>query len=226
METTLHRQLKEHYAGKQAKVEVVIGDYRIDAVVDNVLVEVQQSGLSAIRRKIGVLLEKFPDYNVLVVKPIIQRKMLVKLDGKEGEVISKRRSPKRGTPLDIFNDMIHFMKVFPHPRLTIEAPLVEIEEWRYPGHGKRRRRRESDFQVADQQLVEMVGEFHLRSARDLAEMVDCRLPAPFDTADLAEGLEIRRHLARRIAYCLREAGEFIEVGKKGNARLYESAKAA
>ncbi len=43
----------------------------------------------------------------------------------------KRLSPKRGTILDLFDDLVHFMRVFPHKRLTLEVPLVDIEEWRY-----------------------------------------------------------------------------------------------
>ena len=30
---------------------------------------------------------------------------------------------------------VHFTRVFPHRRLTLEVVLIEIEEWRYPGHG-------------------------------------------------------------------------------------------
>ena len=41
--------------------------------------------------------------------------------------------------LDLFEELVHFTRVFPHPRLTLEVVLVEIEEWRYPGHGRRRR---------------------------------------------------------------------------------------
>ena len=43
------------------------------------------------------------------------------------------------TYTDLFDDLVHFTRVFPHRRLTLEVPLVDIEEWRYPGHGRRRR---------------------------------------------------------------------------------------
>ena len=72
---------------------------------------------------------------------------------KDGPVASRRLSPKRGTLLDLFHELVYFTRAFPHPNLTIEAVLVEIEEWRYPGHGRRRRWRKNDFVVADQRLV-------------------------------------------------------------------------
>jgi len=53
--------------------------------------------------------------------------------------VSRRWSPKRGAAVDIFDDLVHFTRAFPHKRLTLEVPLVEVEELRYPGHGRRRR---------------------------------------------------------------------------------------
>ena len=77
METSLHRQLKAHYAAKAGQQEVVCGDYRIDAVRRGQLIEIQHGSLAAIRNKIARLLE---DNRVKVVKPIVAKKYLVKLD--------------------------------------------------------------------------------------------------------------------------------------------------
>ena len=63
-----------------------------------------------------------------------------------GKIVCRaRRSPKRGKLFDLFHELVYFTKVFPHPRLTIEAVLVDVEEHRYPGHGRRRRWRRNDF---------------------------------------------------------------------------------
>ena len=122
--------------------------------------------------------------------------------------------------LDLFDELIHFTRVFPHPRLTLEVPLVEVEEWRYPGHGRRRRHRDGDFQVEDQKLVEIRSQHTLHSIADLAALIACPLPQPFHTAHLAAGLEIPRWLAQRIAYCLHKTGAARQVGKERNAWLY------
>lgn len=226
METSLHRELKDLYATGRSKLEVPFGDYRIDVVTGRGrLVEIQHGSLSSIRDKIGKLVD---DHSVLVVKPIVARKVLVKQDAKGGEVISRRLSPKRGSILNLFDEMVYFTRVFPHKRLTLEVPLVEIEEWRYPGHGRRRRRRENDFQVEDQRLVCVRETHRLRTARDLAGLVCDRLnsgplPQPFHTGHLAESLQVRRWIAQRIAYCLRKMGAVRQVGKSGNSCLYEFA---
>ena len=136
MESSLHRQLKEHYAGDAAELEVKLGDYRIDAVVGDQLIEIQHGSLAAIRQKVKSLLR---DHCVTVIKPIIRRKRIIKQKSRNGPVTSQRWSPKRGVPLNLFDDLVYFTSVFPHANLTLETPLVEIEELRYPGHGRRRR---------------------------------------------------------------------------------------
>ena len=49
METSLHRQLKEKYASGDAAQEVTWGDYRIDVVSEDQLIEIQHGSLAAIR---------------------------------------------------------------------------------------------------------------------------------------------------------------------------------
>jgi len=218
VETSLHRQLKERYADDQKQVEVRLGDYRIDAIAGDKLVEIQHGSLAAIRDKIQKLVQ---EHDVLLVKPVVAVKHLVKLREKDGPVVERRRSPKRGRLLDIFDELVYFTRVFPHPRLTLEVPLVEVEEHRYPGHGRRRRRRKRDHVSADQLLLDVTDVHQFSTADDLARLVPAdELPSPFHTGHLAEAMELDRWIAQRIAYCFRKMGTTNEVGKKGNALLY------
>jgi len=218
METTLHRQLKDRYATEGALVEQRLGRFRIDVLQPHQLVEIQLAPLAAIRDKIAALLKK---HRVLVVKPIIVRKHLVKRHRAGGRVVSRRRSPKQGTLLDVFEELVHFTRVFPHRRLTLEVLLVEIEEWRCPGHGRRRWRRDNDHQVEDQRLIDVLGIHMFHTAVDLCQMLPPDLPQPFHTGHLAEQLGVARWIAQRMAYCLRETGAIQSVGKLCGARLYE-----
>ena len=205
METSLHRQLKEIYADESSELEVPIDRFRIDVVRGGQLIEIQHGSLSAIHKKTVRLLK---DHKVLVVKPIVARKQIVNLSRKGGRVLSRRMSPKRGTITHVFDELVHFTSAFPHRNLTLEVPLISIEEWRYPGHGRRRRWRERDHQVEDQQLVDIRETYRFEKADDLNAILPERLPSPFHTGHLAEAMNVKRWVAQRVAYCCRNAGLF------------------
>ena len=218
METSLHRQLKQQYACGGAAQEVKLGAFRIDVVNPDQLVEIQHGSLAAIRDKVAHLLA---EHRVLIVKPIIARKRIIQLKRRGGAVVSQRWSPKRGTPLDLFGELVHFTRVFPHANLTLEVPLVEVEERRFPGHGRKRWRHADDRQVEDVCLVEVGEVYRFSTANDLLQLLPSRLPQPFHTGHLAEQLNVQHFVAQRIAYCMRQTGAVTEVGKRGNTRLYQ-----
>ena len=222
METSLHRDLKRMYCDQDVQFEVVLGAHRIDVVAGGRLIEIQLGSLAAIRDKIRILVE---DHRVLVVKPIIVQKLLVKRASKDGPVTERRKSPKRGTILDLFDELTHFTRTFPHKNLTLDVPLIDIEEWRYPGHGRRRRWRQDDYQVEDQKLIAVHDTHRFHTATDVAQLITCKLPRQFHSGQLAESLQVPRFNAQRIAYCLRQTGAVCVVGKHGNTRLYQFVRA-
>lgn len=218
METSLHRQLKTFYATDDQK-EVTLDRYRIDAIDElGRLVEVQCAGLSAIRDKIKRLVKS---HDVVVVKPIIMRKVLVKRKRKKGKIVSRRRSPKQGNVLDLFEDLVHFCNVFPHERLTLELAVVEIEEHRLPPLKRRWRQR---YRVEDRVLLEVLDRVQLVHATDLNNLFPTGLPTgPFTTAELAKQIGEPRWVAQKIAYCLRKTGAVDVLGKQRNAIVYQEA---
>lgn len=222
METSLHRQLKALYAGPDSEQEVRLGPFRIDAVVDGLLVEIQYGSLGAIREKVRTLLA---DHRVLIVKPLAARKVLVTRQSPAGKILTRRFSPKRETLLSLFEDFVHFRDVFPHPNLALEVLLTEQEEHRVPPKSRRRRWRKQ-HEVCERKLLEVVASARLRTADDLLALLPALPVGSFTTADLAKEAGIARWQAQKIAYCLRNVGAVTTVGKRGNAWLYEVATTA
>ncbi len=217
METTLHRQPKAFYA-TDGQNEVALDRYRIDAIDEQGrLVEVQCAGLATIRDKIRRLLKS---HEVLVVKPIIARRILVKRDRKRGKIVSRRRSPAKGSTIDLFDELVHFCTVFPHRNLTLELAFVEIEEHRLPPLKRRWSRKR--YRVDDRVLTEVLDRQQLTAASDLNQLLPTALPdQPFTTKDLAEAIDQPRWIAQKVAYCLRKTGAVEVVGKQRNAIVYE-----
>jgi hypothetical protein len=224
METSLHQCLKREYAADESQVEQRVGRYRIDVIRDDELIEIQHASLSSIHRKIKDLVR---EHRVRVVKPLVIRKQLVRCAGKGKPVVNRRLSPKRGQLLDIFDELIYFTRVYPHPNLVLEVPLIHIEEWSYPTppSKKRRRRTSRKYVVEDQRLVEIQEVHEFRTSADLAALLPNRLPDPFDTAQLATAMSVHRWVAQKIVYCLRHMRAIENVGKQGNTLLYRLPKA-
>lgn len=216
MESTLHRELKLLYSGSLDDVEVQVDGFRIDAVVDGTLYEIQQASLGALRKKVRTLLAT---HSVVVVKPLASRKRLIRRDKQQGPVVSSRFSPLRETIYHLFEDLVYFVDLFPHQRLTLEVVLTEQEEHRITK--VRRRRFGPDYRVEDRRLVQVVSTHSLRTLDDLRALLPATLASPFTTEDLAREAKIPRWIAQKMAYCLRKTGALNVLGKRGRAVLYE-----
>jgi hypothetical protein len=221
METSLHRELKRHYAGPDGRTEVRVGKFRADAVVcdgsGQQLIEIQHGSLWVIRDKIRKLTRR---HRVRIVKPIIGRKRLIKLSRKGGRIIDERMSPRQGKLLELFDELVYFTRAFPHRNLTLEVLLVDIEERRYPRPDKRRPWRKQ-YAIEDQRLLEIRQSLQIVNASDLMQLIDCPLNPTFGTSHLAEALNTERWRAQRIAYVLRESGAVTAIGKQRGAWIYQ-----
>ena len=76
-EQTLHEQLKELYAQEIGDKEAIIGDYRVDVVRRNLLIEIQTRSFSSIRDKLRDLTK---ENRVRLVHPIAYLKWITRLD--------------------------------------------------------------------------------------------------------------------------------------------------
>ena len=95
--------------------------------------------------------------------------------------------------------------------------MVQVREVRYPGRGRRRRRRKGDFVIQDRSIVKLEEACFFRTVLDLQKLLPRKLPKQFGTKELAAALKVPRHQAQQIAYVLRKTGAVVETGKQGNA---------
>jgi hypothetical protein len=216
-EKPLHAALKRWYAEPGDAVESPVSGYVIDLVRDELLIEIQTRGFSSMKRKLGSLLDE--GHRVRIVHPIPTEKWIVKLDD-EGAQLSRRRSPKHGSTVDLFAELVSFPDLVAHPGLEIEVLLTHEEEHRrYDGTRAWRRK---GWVVEERHLIGVVGGITIHGPADLAQMLPDALPNPFTTAALASALHRPLRAAQQMAYCLRHAGVITTDGKDGNSILYRT----
>jgi hypothetical protein len=203
-----------HYAAAGGEVEQPVDGYVVDVVRDGLLIEIQTRGFSALKRKLSSLIS---EHSVLLVHPIPTTRWLVKVD-EAGEILTRRRSPKHGSAVDLFAELVSFPQLIDHPNFVIEVVLTSEEEiLRQDGTRARRRK---GWVSQSRHLLEIHDTVRFESSANLASMLPDDLDEPFTTASLAAAIGRPRRLAQQIAYCLRSTDTIQIVGKTGNTLQY------
>ncbi len=214
-ERHLHASLKKWYARPEDRFEASVDGYVIDVVRDDLLIEIQTRNFGAIKRKLVDLTTR---HKVRLVYPIARQKWIVKLaragEGQE----SRRKSPKKGRPEQVFDELVAFPKLLSNPNFSLELLLIHEEEVRRydPKRGWRRK----GWVTQERRLLEVVEQRLFETPEDMRAQIPSELPEPFTTSELAVAIGGPRRLAQKMAYCLREMGAIAPAGKRGRAMLY------
>lgn len=204
-EGSLHAALKAHYARPGDQLEAPLEGFVIDIRRADLLVEIQTSSFGAMGAKFDRLLNA---HRMLLVHPIAIETYLQR-PGKQA-----RRSPKRGSILGIFDELVSIPTLLDHPNLLLDVVLVSVTEV------QRARRGRPGFRTIDRQLREVLEIRRFRGTEDLAALLPAGLPAEFTTADLATAAQVSRDRAQRMAFCLRALDIITERGRTKAGILY------
>jgi hypothetical protein len=215
-EHSLHAALKRHLARPGDGIEMPVDGSVIDLVQDGTLVEIQTGHFGAIRAKLERLLDQ---HDVRLVYPLPIETWITRVD-RHGEVLGRRRSPRRGVLAHVFLELVSIPAIVPSKRFTLEVIEVRVEEIRRDLPPRRRRAR---HHILDRKLLEVVGHRIFRGPADFRVFLEGVSDDAFTTAELAVALRQPRYLAQKAAYCLRSMGAIETVGKRGNAFLYRAA---
>ncbi len=213
-EQSLHNQLKEWYTGEGAEEEATVDGYVVDVVRDGLLIEVQTGNFSAIRDKLRDLLGS---HRVRLVHPVPRVKHIVRLD-RDGEQVSRRRSPKRGRFEEVFYELVYIPEICASEGFELEVALVDAEEYLIDdGRGSWRRR---GWSIHDRRLVDVVERRVFTCPGDFIDLLPDGLPPEFTARQLAKAAGLRVRLAQKMVYCLRRMKAVEVCGRRGRANLY------
>ena len=214
-EHSLHSAIKHWYSLPNDEIEANIGGFVVDITRGNLLIEVQTRNFSAIKKK----LEKMAiGYSVRLVHPIAKQKWIVRVTP-SGEILSRRKSPKKGRLVDLFTELVHLPAMIRDKNFSLEVLMIKEEEVRCnDGRGSWRRRGVS---IRDRKLIDVVESVSFRDERDFLRFLPRELPEPFTNKDLSRSIGVSMNLARKITYCLRKMGAIAEDGKRGRELLFQ-----
>lgn len=214
-EKTVHAVLKEYYGGGEESKELNIGDFVADAVTEEGIVEIQTRALYRLNKKLETLL---PLCRVTVVYPLESEKYLLTIDPDSGELISRRKSPKKVGLWQGLAELYGIRDKLADENLTVRFPVLTVEELRLPAKGKGRRR---SAEKLDRLPLSMTDEYVLRRSEDYRELLPRELPEAFTAEDFARLCRINTETARRCIGVLNVLGITAENGKQGRKKLWK-----
>jgi hypothetical protein len=217
-EGSLHAALKARYAAivTGARVEAAVDGFIVDVAGLDELVEIQTASFASVRRKLERLVAS---HRVVLVYPIPIEKWLVRVDG-DGAVVHRRRSPKHGVALDLFDELVHLPGLVAHPNFRIELPLTCGEEIRGPIPEGARYRYPRRWWRLDRRLLDVIEIRRIDTPADLSCLLPFGLSDTFTTADIVAATGRSKRLAMRTVYCLERCGAIARLARRGRLVAY------
>lgn len=214
-ESSLHARLKELYSRPDDLVEVKVGDSIIDIVRGDLLIEIQTGRFSALKEK---LIKYLSDRPMRIVYPIAIKKNIMRI-ANNNNIISYRKSPKKGRIEDLFNELVGIALYVNNPNFSLEIALIEEDViWINDGKGSWRRNR---WSIADKRLINLFGYKLFKNTSDYIGLLPHELQDDFTTLDLTQLMGMKSRLANKMIYCLKVMGGVEKIGKKGRYNLYK-----
>ena len=214
-EKSLHAEIIAYLFQPGDILESELNGYRIDIHRDSLIIEVQTRNLKKLEKKVIALSQ---DYQVEIIYPIYKTKYIHRID-EDRKTISRRRSPKSGKLVDVFQELLYVPSLIEDQNITLTIMLIDAEEiWTDDGLGSWRRKH---WSISDRKLNQVISQHQYFHSTDLLDLLPNGLSSPFTNQELVELLKITPRLAGKITYTLRKMDLIQVVGRSGRAYLFE-----
>jgi hypothetical protein len=215
-ESSLHESIKLAYSRPGDLLEKQVGEYIVDIIHNDLIIEIQTANFSSVRTKLKTLLE---DHKIRLVYPISKMKWIIRT-GTDGRTeLSRRKSPKKGRLEDLFNELVYLPNLLSHSNFSIELLYISSEDVLInDGKGSWRRKY---WSVHDRRLLEIADREVFCRPRDFLKLLPSSLPKQFTTRDLSKIKKLPIRLTQKMAYCLRLMNVIKIVSRKKGSNIYE-----
>ena len=211
----MHSVLKNYFEPFSENHEIKIGNYVADIVGENGVIEIQTRQFNNLRKKLQDFLQVC---DVTVVYPVAKLKWLCWVDNQTGEITKRRKSPRQGTPYEIFFELYKIKDLLKNPRLKFCICMLEIEEYRYLNGWSKDRKKGSSR--CDRIPLDVYEEIYINCIQDYKKLLPLDLPYKFTSKDFAKKTNLSIHCSQISLNILYHIGIISRVEKSGNAHIY------
>ena len=218
-EKSLHSALKFYYEPDASFHEREAFGFVADIRNEEGIIEIQTRNLYSMKRKLEAYLDKTP---VTLVHPVVRQRRIIYLDPETGELSRPRLSPKRGRAEDAFSELVHILGPLGDSRLKIIIPIVDAEEYRVSGAGRKRRRGGAAPLKYELLPNAMVDELVFSTPRELVSLLPEELKVSgeaFTVTELSKKVKLNYRAASAMCAVLLAAGA-VERERVGRTYLY------
>jgi len=192
-ENSIHKNLKHYYSPDSRHHEQPIDSYIVDVLLHSSIIEIQTGNFGSIKKKLSQLLKT---HQVKLVYPYPKSKYIVKVAANTTTIVSRRKSPKKGTIYNIFRELLRIAPLITNPNLELEVLLTEEEEcWLDDNKGSWRRKGWSKF---DRKLLSIAETRQFRNKNDYLSLLPENLPITFTTKNISVLSKIPLHIAQHL----------------------------
>lgn len=217
-ERTMHAAVKCFLSSDPATQEVAFAPYVADIMQsDGHIFEIQTQGFGRLKGKLDLFLQT-NDVTVVYPYPLIRYTVTLSSDG---QVLTERRkSPRPGRVLAVFDELYRIKSFLLHPRLKVRLLFLEVTDYRMQQAPSARKRGRGSTRV-ERMPAALLGDISPTCPADWAALLPEGLPQTFSSAEVAAAARVRRPYAQSALNVLAHLGAVRTVGKQGNTILYQ-----
>jgi hypothetical protein len=192
--------------------------YVADIRVGKDVTEVQTGAFYPMRKKIAYYLEK-TDCRVTVVHPIPAVKWISWIDPVTYDVSPPKRSPKKGTVLDLLPELYALLPSLGSDRLAFRVLLLEVQDFRWKNGYSRDKKRGSERY--ERLPVALLGDVSLKTPQDVAALLpDVLREAPFTVKQFSAATRLLGRDAYSAVHALEALGVLTRTTSDGRAMTF------
>ena len=216
-EHSLHRVIKYMIDPTSIYHEKKISSKIVDICIDNKIYEIQTKAFHNLRSKLDVLLD---NYEVTIIYPCIINKKIIKFN-ENAEVISSKKSPKKGKPIDALFEFYKIKQYLDHPNLKFKIFCFNVDEYQQTIKPTYKNRR-GKIRI-DQVPNELLDVIEINNINDYLKIVPT-LNNKFTYKDFLKESKINKKHASYIFSVIKYLGIYIQVDKNKKEYIYEMKK--